>query len=150
MPQGAERHHIGAYIILLAIVVVLGALLYLFGIGKAVPASMQQAQIPGKTIAEAFPPGTPAPTAADYVTAQQGFEDLVQYTDSGFHPITLTIKKGETVRFTNISSAAVTVATDGTQSPALNHGEYWEHTFAKSGSSQYTNGAGNTGSITIK
>jgi plastocyanin len=42
--------------------------------------------------------------------ASKGFQVLVMYTDDGFVPATSTIKKGQTIRFTNNSTRNVWVA----------------------------------------
>ena len=44
----------------------------------------------------------------------KGFSALVSYTDNGFEPKTVTIKKGEAIRFTNNSSHDVWIAAGGT------------------------------------
>lgn len=42
-----------------------------------------------------------------------GFQHLVSYTDGGFEPAHLTMKRGEVVRFTNNSSNDLWIAPDG-------------------------------------
>jgi plastocyanin len=49
--------------------------------------------------------GTPAPNT-------QGYDALMTWTDNGFNPTTLTIKKGETVRFLNQGTGSFWPASD--------------------------------------
>ena len=72
----------------------------------------------------------PALKSSDYVSAQKGFQYLISYTDQGFTPKTLLVKKGETVRFTNNSDAPLQLSLTGTS--LLAHGEYLEYTFVQS------------------
>ncbi|OGG56666.1 hypothetical protein A3D71_03450 [Candidatus Kaiserbacteria bacterium RIFCSPHIGHO2_02_FULL_55_20] len=123
---------------------------------------------------------SPAPTAADAPNAaldtgnippltdrmksvlakSHGFAALVSYTDRGFEPDTVTIKKGEAIRFTNNSSqnllwvASVATGTapgsiypTGQQEPCgqsafdscatLEPHEFWEFTFDVAGAWSY-------------
>lgn len=41
------------------------------------------------------------------------FQALASYTDTGFEPTTIAIKRGDTVRFTNNSSHAIWIASSG-------------------------------------
>lgn len=87
------------------------------------------------------------------------FHALVEYTDEGFSPATLSIKSGETVRFINNSSQGVWIGGDNHPSHtiypektssdclgtafdtcrALQSGEFWEFTFNSVGSWGYHN-----------
>ena len=86
-----------------------------------------------------------------------GFQALVSYTDGGFEPAKLTIKKGETVRFTNNSSEDLWVSA-GSSSGAVYPGtgkecgqsafdscrvlkpmHFWEFTFDIAGTWGYKN-----------
>lgn len=84
----------------------------------------------------------------------KGFHALVSYTERGFEPRTLSIKKGETVRFTNNSSRDVWVASSGTLYPGGNNScgqsafdscvslhplEFWEFTFGERGEWSFVN-----------
>lgn len=80
-----------------------------------------------------------------------GFQSLVSYTDGGFEPTTLTVKRGDTVRFTNNSSDDVWIAAYGTNGqlyPRTKEGcgssdldscapiapmDFWEFTFEREG-----------------
>ncbi len=93
----------------------------------------------------------PVPSAGDYVAAQNGFQYLVSYTSGGFAPGSLTVQKGETVRFTNNSSDTIQISAGGAQSPSLSHGQYWEYTFKTTGTVQYKDITGSsTGSVTVQ
>ena len=50
---------------------------------------------------------TPQPSVSQTLTAK---ENVVTYTDAGYSPATLTIKKGETVTFKNQSSSSMWTA----------------------------------------
>lgn len=84
------------------------------------------------------------------------FAALVSYTNNGFEPASLTVHKGDTVRFTNNSTGPmklqakdippVVVVTTNSSSCAgdtfgtcteLSPGEYWEYTFSVSGDWSY-------------
>ncbi|MCI0563075.1 MAG: hypothetical protein MN733_31745, partial [Nitrososphaera sp.] len=103
--------------------------------------------------------------------ASHGFQYFVAYTDTGFHPSTLSIHKGETIRWTNNSShdmwivdaenptsvtCDTTLQTQSNQPfntcKALKPGDFWEHTFASAGTIQYMNKmkASNTGVVTTQ
>lgn len=60
----------------------------------------------------------PMPEFTDETQAKlemsSGFQHLVSYTNGGFEPAELTVKRGETVRFTNNSSSDLWIAADGT------------------------------------
>lgn len=107
---------------------VIGALTYILGMNfvalyhPAAPASA--------TDATGLSNNGPAPTPKDYVAAQKGFQYIVSYTDTGFVPRTLAVKKGETVRFTNNSGAVLNLSLAG--AAALVHGAYFEYTFTQS------------------
>ena len=91
----------------------------------------------------------PPPKPEDYVSAQKGFQYLVSYTGGGFIPAAFSVKKGETVRFTNNTSAPLQLALAGAEPPILDRGEYFEYTFSKSGSFDYSDGT-NSGTVTVQ
>ena len=116
-----------------ALVATLGYAVFFSGRGESQSASQT-------TVSDTsgFLQGTPAPTPQDYVAAQKGFQYLVSYTDQGFAPPTLSVKKGETVRFTNNSDAPLQLSLTGTS--LLAHSEYLEYTFTESGAFNYSDG----------
>ena len=86
--------------------------------------------------------------------ASKGFQALVSYTDTGFEPTELTIKEGETIRFTNNSSDKLWVAASGKtiypagggcassafdSCAAFEPMDYWEFTFSQSGEWDFVN-----------
>lgn len=100
------------------------------------------------------------PPLTDEVKAQlaasKGFQVLVSYTDGGFEPNVVTIKKGDTIRFTNNSREDLWVAATGASGavyPAgtggecgqsafdgcrsISRGEFWEFTFNVAGTWSY-------------
>ena len=89
------------------------------------------------------------PKPADYVSAQRGFQYFVSYTDNGFVPDKLTVKKGETVRFTGNSSAPFQLTVAGATAQVSAKGEYFEYTFAKTGTFTYGDGT-KKGIVTVK
>jgi plastocyanin len=123
----------------------------------------------------ATPDGTSIPSLTPAVQAQlaasHGFQYLVSYTGRGFEPATLTIKKGETVRFTNNSDEDLWVAATGASGkvyPAasnnecgqsafdscvsISRGGFWEFTFTRTGTWSYQNNRDTkmTAIITVK
>lgn len=111
--------------------------------GNRVPASGSQAVV-------SFPAEAPVPTEADYVTAQQGFQHLVSYEGNGFVPASLSVKKGETVRFTNNVTQSLELTIGSVQSPALSRGRYFEYTFNTAGTITYKDASGHSGTVTVK
>ncbi|MEK7601034.1 MAG: hypothetical protein AAB480_00690 [Patescibacteria group bacterium] len=99
--------------------------------------------------ATGFPADAPAPTPQDYVTAQKGFQYLVSYSGNGFMPETLSVKKDETVRFTNNSDDSLRLSLESAQVTSLNHAEYYEYTFANAGTLVYSDGT-NKVVVTVK
>ena len=89
-------------------------------------------------------------------------QNTVTYTDSGFSPSTLTIKKGETATFKNMTSGSMWVAssphpahTDYPEFDAkrgIAPGETYEFTFTKTGSWKYHNhvNLGKYGTIVVQ
>ena len=92
------------------------------------------------TMQEAIIPNAPTPAAADHVAAQKDFQYLVSYTDAGFSPATLRMKKGETVRFTNNASAALKLTIAAEASQTIAHGAYVQFTASTVGNVVYTDG----------
>jgi len=138
-----------AYITLLvALAVVLIAAYALLSRTSVLPS-----QPVGKT--DTLQPKPPSPETLAYLAQSKGFQYLVSYTDRGFEPRRLTVKKGETVRFTNNSSEDLWVAAGGEKlyprdangcgSSALDscrpigQGEFWEFTFESNGTWMFNN-----------
>ena len=100
---------------------------------------------------------TLSPAMWDVLKRSRGFQFLISYTDRGFEPNMVTIKRGESVRFTNNSDAPLWVAAtgkSGTIYPGtgdecgqsafdscmrLAPGEFWEYTFTLAGTWSYKN-----------
>ena len=111
-----------------------------------------------------------SPEAVAALAKSHGFQYLVSYTDRGFEPPALTIKKGETIRFTNNSGGGLWVASvarpGATVYPgqsdcgvsafgtcaALKPGDFWEFTFDVSGTWSYKNisDTAKTGTVTVR
>lgn len=150
-----EQHgrHLRAYLWLLVVIAALAALAYFFHIGSPAGSTMgstQPAFAPtGSASSGSTQPNIPAPTPQDMVTAQHGFQYLVQYTATGFHPQSLTVKKGETVRFTNNASGPTIISGAQRTSSTLAHGQYWEFTAATAGTFTFTS-AGTSMTITAQ
>jgi plastocyanin len=109
---------------------------------------------PLEVVYEAPPPMTETMKAV--LATSKGFQHLVSYTNNGFEPSKLTIKAGETVRFTNNSSGNLRVtalAWDGKIYPgngqcsrskldscvSLQPQEFWEFTFDAAGAWGFAN-----------
>lgn len=67
--------------------------------------------VPGLGTAPVVAPSATATPAASPLSAVSG-KSIVIYTDAGFSPSTLTVKKGDTVTFTNTASDAMWVASN--------------------------------------
>ena len=99
----------------LAILLLLVAVVYVVT-GRNASDSSQEETVP---LAEQIRTGSapiPAYTSSTQVKLEnnKGFQALVSYAAGGFEPAKLTIKKGDTVRFTNNSSNNVWIAANGT------------------------------------
>ncbi len=98
------------------------------------------------------------PEVASMLEKSTGFQYLVSYTDNGFEPSDITIRKGETIRFTNNSSHKLWVAAHADEDAGLypgginecgqsafdmcrsiGRGEFWEFTFAETGAWSFHN-----------
>jgi len=125
----------------------------------------------------AVAPTTEAPAAMDEAAGDEPFAALVTLTDEGFTPETVTVSRGETVRFVNQSARGMWVGSDdhpthteydgtttrehcadgvnttGTfdQCASAPAGSFWEYTFEKSGTFGYHNhtGASHTGTVVV-
>ena len=88
----------------------------------------------------------------------QGYDALITYTNAGYNPLSLTIKKGQTVRFLNDSSSEQTwpasaihpthalypqksssdcLGSSFDACRALNSSEHWDFTFSEVGTWRY-------------
>lgn len=99
----------------LALLMLLAAMVYLFSPHDV---EVPQATTTDASLAEKIRTGEapiPEMTEVTKVKLEKGpvFHALASYTDRGFEPSVLTIKRGETVRFTNNSSNDVWIAADG-------------------------------------
>ena len=102
--------------------------------------------------------GVSLPPSAEtkaYLATSNGFQYLVSFTERGFEPMSVTIQKGETVRFVNNSDANLWVAATGDSGAiypgtghecgqsafdtckTLKNGEFWEFTFSTVGAWSY-------------
>lgn len=144
-----SRHHIRAYLIVLALlllsVAIFGALSILVGSGEPDGVQDQTVHLP-----EGFPRTAPPPTANDIAVAQRGFQHLVAYTSAGFRPASFVMKSGEIVRFVNNTAAPAQISYAHAASPMLSPGQYWEHS-AVATTTQFTYSAGGfSGTVRIE
>jgi len=124
-----------------------------------------------RSVTSTQPVTTAAPTHVDPPTPEvvaqlqksHGFQYLISITDDGFQPAVQTIKKGETIRWTNNSSHQVSINGTGNPTPAdctdvmfdtctpLIHNAFYEHTFTTTGTVHYSDmlNAQHTGTIQI-
>ena len=105
-----------------------------------------------------IPPPPMTPATREKLEKSHGFQALVSYTDEGFEPREVTIKKGQTIRFTNNSSRDLWVAASADTSdslyPAVVNGcgssafdscgpiapqDFWEFTFDSAGAWTFVN-----------
>ena len=115
-----HNHPTRTLLVALAAFLLLAVIVYLLAMNYV---SLYRTAAPATTTNE--------PTPQDYVSAQKGFQYLVSYTDGGFVPATLSVNKGETVRFTNNSGGILQLSLTGTA--PLSQGQYFEYTFTTSG-----------------
>ena len=131
---------------ILALLLAAAAVAYVLGMNLvAMRLSAQpnsEANLPAET---ALSKDIPAPQAQDYVPAQKGFQYLVSYTERGFTPATLSVNKGETVRFTNNSGGVLQLSL--TDTAPLSQGQYFEYTFTTSGT--VSDGGGNMVQVAV-
>jgi hypothetical protein len=128
------RLHLRAYIWLLVILLVVGAIVYglynFFGTRQvSTQTTIQQ---------NGFPAHAPTPTAADQVAAQQPFQYLISYTVSGFHPTTLSAKVGQTIRIIDNAPQQIVIQAPSGSSPTLSQNMYWQYTAAAAGTETFT------------
>lgn len=79
------------------------------------------------------------PAIKEKLRVSAGFQALVAHTDSGFEPMQVNIVSGQTVRFTNNSSMAFQLETDGVRT-SIDPQDFYEHTYAAPGTYPYTSG----------
>lgn len=101
----------------------------------------------------------------DRLAASHGFQALASYTDQGFEPVQISIKKGETVRFTNNSSHDMWAAASGSPLyPSLVNGcgsseldscgpiasqDFWEFTFDTAGTWEVVDNLNKSRTVTV-
>jgi plastocyanin len=103
------------------------------------------------------PTSRPAPSAAvlAQLATSPAFQYLVSYTNTGFVPRMLTVKQGQTIRFTNNANADLWIISSGTplyppqengcgssaldSCAAIPPGGFWEFTFDIHGTWTYVN-----------
>jgi plastocyanin len=95
-----------------------------------------------------YTPPAPTPTAQDVVTAQHGFQYLVSHTTDGFSPTSLSITKGETVRFSNSAPSPLLLTFSDAASQTVVPGGYYEYTYLSLGSFTYSDGTA-SGIVTV-
>jgi plastocyanin len=156
------------------IVIILLAGYFLFrGVSRPTPSVSQPSNQQPITLE---PAPAQSPQQSPLIPAPAAKENVVTYTNSGYSPSTLTIKKGETVTFKNQSSFSMWPASDmhpthrvysgtslsehcpdttGTAFDACKGylpGESWSFTFNKVGTWNYHDhlNPGNTGTIIVE
>lgn len=99
-------HSTRKYIVWLLLIVLASGALYLVSYQKGGSYAPSDASAPQQIIER--PPYTEE--IAAQLAASKGFNHLVSYTEAGFEPQTITVRAGETVRFTNNSLGSMWVA----------------------------------------
>lgn len=145
------------HFLILAAVAVVALGVYALG-GETTPVAVVEEE----SLADQIRSGeAPMPEYTDAVAAKlekgKGFAALVSYTDHGFEPTIVTIREGESVRFTNNSSRELWIASSGEKvavyprsvescgSSDLDSCEpfspqdFWEFTFDRSGTFEVVN-----------
>lgn len=160
-----------SYLTALAALILIGGLAVFYGTSRAPekafpsptavspPHSSLNEKLPGLPPPPAENEGTPPTRDATQATSLK--ETIVSYTDSGFLPRTITIKRGDTVTFKNESAHSMWVASDPhpvhTNYVAFDAlrgyrpGETYSFTFTRSGTWGYHNHlrAGDTGTVVV-
>lgn len=146
---------ISRYRLFIEIAVAVAVVIAIITLANRAPASPDDAAV----VPTVPPPMTELMTQV--LAESTGFQHLVSYTDGGFVPQMLDVKKGETVRFTNNASGDLWVAASQTgDNPLYPSGpdemcgqsafdscvslkplEFWEFTFNASGEWSYRNNA---------
>jgi len=138
--------------LLVIIIVILVVVVALFGANSGAPTQNPT------TVSGTLPtPVPPTQAQLDQLRNSTPFQYLVSYTNKGFEPNNLSVKKGETINFTNNSSKDLWIASIGTQvnkiypGPSscgstafdscqnLKPGDFWEFTFTQSGTWSFQN-----------
>ncbi len=172
--------------VVIALIIIAGGAWLLFGPQSADSPAIEEAQITDDTSIENADENTDNSSVEVGVEARALFTDdeptgdpifhaLVTYAGNGFEPATVTVRKGETVRFVNQAASGMWVGSDnhpthtqydGTSTKehctegaaptfdtcrALEAGEFWEFTFDRVGEWGYHNHvrARDTGTIVV-
>ncbi len=79
--------------------------------------------------------GAPPPPSGEPTPPSTGAEVIIE--GFAFQPATLTVAKGGVVTWVNRDSTPHTVVGEGFESPRLNKGDSWSHTFDTPGTFDY-------------
>ncbi len=151
-------------------VITLAALLALTALAGMTSISLSRSPQPvAAAPSNPIPPLTPE--MQQVLATSHGFQALVSYTDRGFEPASASIKKGDTIRFTNNSSQDLWISAAGTAAGKVYPGtgndcgasafdsclvlkphEFWEFTFTLAGTWSYRNNLNpnDTGVVKVK
>lgn len=166
-----SNHHPRQQILLLTIAV-FGIAFLVYALTLVTPPEVEAPTVESMPITEAIRKGlAPIPDytekMAGKVASSTGFQVLVSYTEKGFEPYAVTIKKGEAIRFTNNSATDLWVAADGRQSviyprtkvmcgssdldscEPLPPRDFWEFSFNEAGKWDVTNNLNKTHVLTV-
>ncbi len=158
------------WVIIYAVVaVIVYGLVYYFVLSKGsdgyVPAQSQEYAPTAQQTPQTVSPQTVSSSTSQPAELNQppvSAQNTVTYTDSGFSPSTLTIKKGDAVTFKNMTSGSMWIAssphpahTDYPEFDAkrtMAPGETYQFTFTKTGSWKYHNhvNLGKYGTIVVQ
>lgn len=146
MPEQQPHSHAKLFLWLGLLVL---ALLVLSGVAYYFTAPPQAGPVTSETIRMGEAP-RPAFTEAtkEKVRASTGFQALVSYTDRGFEPTNVRIQAGQTVRFTNNSSATLSLRT-GNMQATIAPQDFYEHTYPAAGVFEYRGGTA-TGIVQVQ
>jgi plastocyanin len=157
-----ERIGIFGGVVLVALVVA--------GIYFLAPHAQPESEHSAAPVSDIAPPSI-TPEMDMVIKSGAPFQYIVSYTDTGFEPRTITVKKGETIRFVNNSSQPLLwVASSGESGKVypsdrskcgqsefdscatIDPGAFWQFSFTKSGTWSYKNNANTkeTGEVLVK
>ncbi len=137
------------YVLLSAVMIIIGVSIVTAS-HIATRTSPNSATVAAPSLSDAVRAGTAprAPlTASSTIKALEktnGFQALVSYTDRGFEPKVSTIKKGDTIRFTNNSSHDLLMSVVNSELPSptevkIASQDTWEFTFSSQGEWRFQN-----------
>lgn len=139
---------------LFATIIVIAAAIYFFGSKRSEAPTVAEGNTATTTSETAAPPPKSAKSSSSgsqsavYPTMAKDGSYLVTYDNSGFHPKSLSIVRGKSVRFVNNSTKAMRIGSTDTTNPVpqalsqpktVGKGGVYDYTFNDAGVYNYAN-----------